>query len=195
LLAVDSDGEVLAALDHDLTRRFAGDYRIVTAETPAAALVELDADDEVAVVIAGQWLSGTTGIDFLSGCHQLHPAAKRLLLITNGDFLGGQAAVRAMALGQLDDYVNKPWGNPELELYPTVSELLSQRSHSAVVAGSQPEIVRIVGPQWSARSHQLRDVLSRNSIPHGFYDVTKPEGRQLLARAGVAPVDLPPVII
>jgi hypothetical protein len=41
LLAVDSDGEVLAALDHDLTRRFAGDYRIVTAETPAAALVEL----------------------------------------------------------------------------------------------------------------------------------------------------------
>ena len=192
LLAVDSDGEVVAALDHDLTRRFAGDYRIVTAETPAAALVELDADDEVAVVIAGQWLSGTTGIDFLSACHQLHPAAKRLLLITNGDFLGGQAAVRAMALGQLDDYVNKPWGNPELELYPTVSELLSQRSHSAVVAGSQPEIVRIVGPQWSARSHQLRDVLSRNSIPHGFYDVTKPEGRQLLARAGVAPVDLPP---
>jgi thioredoxin reductase (NADPH) len=192
LLAVDSDREALAALDHDLTRRFAGDYRIVTAETPEAALAELDADDEIAVVIAGQWLIGTTGTDFLSVCHQLHPAAKRLLLITNGDFPGGQAAVRAMALGLLDDYVNKPWGNPELELYPTVSELLSQRSRSAVVAGSQPEIVRIVGPQWSSRSHQLRDVLSRNSIPHGFYDVTKPEGRQLLERAGVATVDLPP---
>jgi hypothetical protein len=34
LLAVDSDREVLAALDHDLTRRFAGDYRILTADTP-----------------------------------------------------------------------------------------------------------------------------------------------------------------
>lgn len=176
LLAVDKDSQVLAALERDLTRRFKADYRIVTAASPEAALTELDADDEVAVIIAGQWLIGTSGVDFLTACHQLHPAAKRLLLITYGDFLGGQAAVRAMALGQVDHYVNKPWGNPELELYPTISELLSQRSRAAVVAGSQPEIVRIVGPQWSVRSHQLRDLLTRNSIPHGFYDVAKPEG-------------------
>jgi thioredoxin reductase (NADPH) len=144
------------------------------------------------VVIAGQWLIGTTGVDFLAACHQLHPAAKRLLLITYGDFLAGKAAVHAMALGQVDHYVNKPWGNPELELYPTVSELLSQRSRTAVVAGSQPEVVRVVGPQWSPRSHKLRDLLTRNSIPHGFYDVAKAEGRQLLERAGVASVDQPP---
>jgi thioredoxin reductase (NADPH) len=192
LLGVDSDRRVLAALQHDLTRRFQADYRIVTADTPEAALAELDADADVAVVIAGQWLTGTTGIDFLAACHQLHPAAKRLLLITYGDFLAGKAAVHAMALGQVDHYVNKPWGNPELELYPTVSELLSQQSRTAVVAGSQPEVVRVVGPQWSPRSHKLRDLLTRNSIPHGFYDVTKPEGRQLLERAGVAPVDQPP---
>ena len=149
LLAVDSDRRVLAALQRDLTRRFQADYRIVTANTPEAALAELDAGADVAVVIAGQWLIGTTGIDFLAACHQLHPAAKRLLLITYGDFLAGKAAVHAMALGQVDHYVNKPWGNPELELYPTVSELLSQRSRTAVVAGSQPEVVRVVGPQWS----------------------------------------------
>ena len=147
------------------------------------------------MIIAGQWLIGTSGVDFLTACHQLHPAAKRLLLITYGDFLGGQAAVRAMALGQVDHYVNKPWGNPELELYPTISELLSQRSRAAVVAGSQPEIVRIVGPQWSVRSHQLRDLLTRNSIPHGFYDVTKPEGRQLLEQADVAVLDQPVVLL
>ena len=195
LLAVDRDSQVLAALERDLTRRFKADYRIVTAATPEAALTELDADDEVAVIIAGQWLIGTSGVDFLTACHQLHPTAKRLLLITYGDFLGGQAAVRAMALGQVDHYVNKPWGNPELELYPTISELLSQRSRAAVVAGSQPEIVRIVGPQWSVRSHQLRDLLTRNSIPHGFYDVTKPEGRQLLEQADVAVLDQPVVLL
>lgn len=195
LLAVDRDSQVLAALERDLTRRFKADYRIVTAASPEAALTELDADDEVAVIIAGQWLIGTSGVDFLTACHQLHPAAKRLLLITYGDFLGGQAAVRAMALGQVDHYVNKPWGNPELELYPTISELLSQRSRAAVVAGSQPEIVRIVGPQWSVRSHQLRDLLTRNSIPHGFYDVTKPEGRQLLEQADVAVLDQPVVLL
>jgi hypothetical protein len=60
-----------------------------------------------------------------------------------------------MALGLLDDYLNEPWGDPELELYREVSELLSQRARAAVAAGSQPVAVRVVGQQWSARSHEL----------------------------------------
>jgi thioredoxin reductase (NADPH) len=176
LLGVDSDRDILAAIQRDLTRRFAADYRIVTAETPEGASAELDAADQVALVIAGHWLAGTTGVDFLTACHQLHPAAKRLILITYGDIAAGRAAVRAMALGQLDHYLNKPWGNPELELYPTVSELLSQRVRAVVPAGYQPEAVSIVGPRWSARSHELRDLLARNNVSHGFYDVTKPRG-------------------
>ena len=64
-----------------------------------------------------------------------------------------------------------------------------------MTAGSQPDVVRIVGPRWSVRSHQLRDPLTRNNIPHGFYDVTKPEGRQLLEKAGVAPADQPVVLL
>jgi thioredoxin reductase (NADPH) len=191
LLGVDSDRDILAAIQRDLTRRFAADYRIVTAETPEGAFIELDVADQVALVIAGQWLAGTTGVDFLTACHQLHPAAKRLILITYGDITAGRAAVRAMALGQLDHYLNKPWGDPELELYPTVSELLSQRLRVVVAAGSQPEAVRIVGPRWSARSHELRDLLARNNVSHGFYDVTKPEGRRLLEDAGVRAGDHP----
>src|SRR5262245_54771092 len=147
LLAVDNDVGILAAMERDLFRRFATDYRIVIADGPETALAKLKADDKVAVAMAGQWLTDTTGVDFLTECHQLHPAAKRLLLITYGDFAAGQAALRAMALGQLDHYVNKPWGNPEVELYPTITELLSQRSRTVVVAGSQPEVVRIVGPR------------------------------------------------
>jgi thioredoxin reductase (NADPH) len=195
LLGVDNDPDILTALQRDLTRRFAADYRIVTADAPDAALAELDADDQVAVVIAGQWLTDTTGVDFLSACHQLYPAAKRVLLITYGDYAGGTAAVRAISLGQLDQAFNKPWGDPELELYPAVSDLLSQRRRATVAAGSQPEVAWIVGPQWSARSHQLRDLLSRNNIVHGFYDVAKPEGRQLLKQAAVAAGDRPIVLL
>jgi thioredoxin reductase (NADPH) len=191
LLGVDSDRDILAAIQRDLTRRFAADYRIVTAETPEGASAELDAADQVALVIAGHWLAGTTGVDFLTACHQLHPAAKRLILITYGDIVAGRAAVRAMALGQLDHYLNKPWGDPELELYPAVSELLSQRVRAVVVAGSQPEAVRIVGPRWSARSHELRDLLARNNVSHGFYDVAKPEEARLLQEAGVTAGDHP----
>jgi hypothetical protein len=34
LLAVDSDRDILTTIERDLTRRFAADYRIVTADTP-----------------------------------------------------------------------------------------------------------------------------------------------------------------
>jgi thioredoxin reductase (NADPH) len=195
LLAVDNDPDILTALQRDLTRRFGADYRIVTANAPEAALAKLAVDDQVAVAVAGQWLGDTTGLDFLGACHQLYSAAKRLLLVTYGDYAGGTAAVRAISLGQLDEALNKPWGDPEVELYPAVSVLLSQRSRGAVVAGSQPEVARIVGPQWSPRSHELRDLLTRNSIVHGFYDVAKPEGRQLLKQAGVAAEDRPIVLL
>jgi thioredoxin reductase (NADPH) len=196
LLAVDADQEILAAQQNDLPRRFAPDYRTVTADTPEAALAELHPEDQVAVVIATQWLTGTTGgLTFYRYVTDVIRPQKRLLLITYGDFAAGKAAVQAMALGQVDHYLNKPWGDPELELYPTISELLSQRSRAAGVTGAQPEVVRIIGPQWSARSHQLRDLLTRNSIPHGFYDVAKPEGYQLLQQTGVDSVDQPVVLL
>jgi thioredoxin reductase (NADPH) len=195
LVAVDNDPDILAALQRDLTRRFAADYRIVTASTQEAALAELDVDDQVAVAIAGQWLTDGTGVDFLIACHQVYPTAKRVLLITHGDYAGGTAAVRAISLGQVEEALNKPWGDPELELYPALSEMLSQRRRATLAAGSQPEVARVVGPQWSARSHQLRDLLTRNSIVHGFYDVATPAGRQLLQQAGIAPGDRPIVLL
>lgn len=99
LVAVDSEPDILAAMERDLARRFAVDYRIVTSHNSETVLAELDADDDVAVAMAGQWLAETSGVDFLRACHQLYPAAKRLLLITYGDAAGGTAALRAMALG------------------------------------------------------------------------------------------------
>ena len=47
-----------------------------------------------------------------------------------------------------------------------------------------------MGPRWSARSHELRDLLARNNVSP-FYDVTKPEGRRLLEDAGVRAGDRP----
>jgi thioredoxin reductase (NADPH) len=77
LLVVDGDREILTTAERDLSRRFAADYRIVTADTPEAAFAELDIGDQVALVMAGQSLADTDGVDFLNTCHQLHPAAKR----------------------------------------------------------------------------------------------------------------------
>jgi thioredoxin reductase len=51
-----------------------------------------------------------------------------------------------------------------------------------------------VGPRWSARSHELRDLLGRNNIAHGFYDAAGEDGRRLLAQVGLE-AGGPPVLL
>ena len=42
------------------------------------------------------------------------------------------------------------------------------------------EVVRVVGEEWAARSHELRELLGRNGIPFSFYPADSPEGQRLL---------------
>jgi thioredoxin reductase (NADPH) len=130
LVVVHDDREMLAALEQTLLQRFGTDYQIAALETPAEALDVLGrssvADEQVAVLLANQRLPGMTGVQFLSRAHAVHPAAKRVLLIPYGDVAAGVAGLQAMALGQLDHWLNTPVGPPELQLYPTLGELLSQ---------------------------------------------------------------------
>jgi thioredoxin reductase (NADPH) len=199
LVVVYDDREVLAALEQALLRRFGADYQIVAADTPAAALDVLgrlgQAGEQVALVLADQWLQGMTGVQLLCRAHALHPTAKRVLFITYGDAAGGTAGLQAMALGQLDHYLNAPWGPPELQLYPTLSEALSQWAKATKSFGSGPELVRILGPRFSPRSHELRDLLARNSISHGFYDADSEDGRRLLAQAGLEAAGSPVLLL
>jgi thioredoxin reductase (NADPH) len=199
LVVVYEDQEVLAALEQVLRGRFGAVYQILAAAAPAAGLDVLgrlgQAGEQVELVLADQWLQGMTGVQFLCRVHELHPTAKRVLFNTYGDAAGGMAGLQAMALGQLDHYLNAPWGPPELQLYPTLSEALSQWAKATSSLGSGPELVRIVGPRWSPRSHELRDLLARNSISHGFYDADSEDGRRLLARAGLEGAGSPVLLL
>jgi CheY-like chemotaxis protein len=145
LLMVNDNADTLAALERDLGRRLGADYQVVAVDSPADGLGILErlaaAGDEVALLLADQWLPGMTGIQLLSRAHAVHPAAKRVLLITYDDVAAGVAGLQAMALGQLDHWLNTPFGPPELQLYPAVSEQLGQWARATVSAGSQPEWV------------------------------------------------------
>ena len=65
LFVVDENPEVLEALSGDLGRRFAADYRILSEPSPASALTVLErlaaASRQVALVVAGQQMIGTSG--------------------------------------------------------------------------------------------------------------------------------------
>lgn len=187
---------VLEALAAELRRRFGADYQVLAEASPAAlaALERLAAgSDPVALVVAGEALPGTSGVAFLVRAHELHPDARRMLLIGRGEWASGAAhpAVRAMTLGQIDSYLFHPWAEPERWLHLPVTEQLADWTASRPPA---VEAIRVVGNRWEPRSHRLRDVLSRASIPYGFYPPDSETGRRLLAQAGQDGTRLPVVV-
>ncbi len=197
VLAVDDDGDVLAALEQALRKRYGADYQILVERSPAAGLQTLERlgqqDVAVAVIIADQWMPQMTGLELLARARQLHPSARRLLLIGVWDRTANQPMSQAMTLGRLDGWVLKPWEPAEEHLYLPVSEQLTEW----IRATGQPGFVaiQIVGEQWTPRSHQIRDLLDRNAIPYQFHPHDSQAGRQLLRQSGQDGSRLPVLVL
>jgi thioredoxin reductase (NADPH) len=88
LLAVDADRVALADVERQLRDRYASSYDVrctASAEEALELLVRLSVDgEEVALALAAQSLSDTTGGELLERVRQLHPHAKRGLLVPAG---------------------------------------------------------------------------------------------------------------
>src|SRR5690606_15888065 len=193
LILVAQDPAVLGSLSHDLERRFGNDCDVVAKPDPFKALAALrDLAQEkapVALLIADHAMADLAGTEFLVEAHALHPRAKRILLVER-DYTAANPIVPAMTLGQIDYHLVKPW-NPERGLYTAVSEFLA-----AWAATCEPgfTLFRIVGPEQSARAHEVRDLLTRFNEPFAFYASDSEEGRRLLREVGQDGRRLPVVI-
>jgi thioredoxin reductase (NADPH) len=143
------------------------------------------------LLLAGRRMTKMSGVEFLVAAHALHPAAKRILRLDRGDYTATNPAVRAMTLGQIDYHLFTPWQPAERWLYPPVSDFLADWSKT-----QEPSFValQIVGRQWDARSHQLRDMLTRVPLPYRFHPHDSQAGRRLLREAGQDGNRLPVVI-
>jgi len=195
LFLVNDQDRVLDALAGDLARRFGVDYRILGERSPAAALATLAqlaaGSEEVALLIAAQRMRQMPGVEFLVRAHELQPAAKRVLLVGRRQWTSTNPAVRAMTLGQIDDYLFEPWLPAGRWLYLPISQVLADWVPSRAPSF---EGIRIVGPRWGTRAHELRDTLTRMGIPHGWYAADSQAGRQLLEEAGQDGSRLPVVV-
>ena len=101
-LLVAEDGPRREALTADLNRRYAADYQVIGAASAGTALTTLadfaDSGAVVALVFADERLAEMPAVDFLARAHDLHPGAKRVLLVARGDWSAAHPAVSAMAL-------------------------------------------------------------------------------------------------
>lgn len=194
ILLIDDDRETLAELREVVERRYGADYHVLPESSTESGLTLLHdlrtRNADLALVVADQWMPGMTGVDFLSRVHDLHPDAKRVLVIDAMDQRASAPLAQALALGRIDQHVHRPWQPAEDLLHPVLTELLAEwtRRHRP-----RFEAVRIVGNRWDARSHELRDLLDRNNVPHGFYDADSEPGRNLLRELGATDERLPVV--
>jgi thioredoxin reductase (NADPH) len=191
IVTVDDDPGVSRAVARDLRRHYGERYRIVRAESGAAALDALRQlklrGDLVAVILADYRMPQMNGIEFLEHAMDVYPGARRVLLTAYADT---DAAIDAINVVDLDHYLLKPWDPPEEKLYPVVDALLDAwlaSDHRPV-----PE-TKVVGHRWSARSSGVREFLARNQVPYRWYASDEPEGRRLLAAAGADGLALPVV--
>jgi thioredoxin reductase (NADPH) len=94
------------------------------------------------------------------------------------------AIVEAAALGQIDFYLPKPVWSPDEQFHRTITESLEQWWRQR---GGQFAAVTVIGTEPSARVHEIRDLLTRNSIPFGFHRADSEEGSAALLRLGLDP--------
>jgi thioredoxin reductase (NADPH) len=173
LLTVDDDHEVLRAIERDLRRNYAKDYRVLRAESGPAALEivrELKLrSNPVALFLVDQRMPGQSGVEFLEKAIELFPDAKRVLLTAYADT---DAAIAAINEAGINHYLLKPWDPPEENLYPVLDDLLEDWQ------GTNPpqfEGIRVLGNRWSPASHNIKDFLARNHVPYQWLDIEASE--------------------
>ena len=146
LFVLDDDPTSLDVLLSDLARRFGNDFTVTGDTSPATALSALEqmaaANEPVALLLVND-----AAVDFLERAHELHPQAKRVLLVDR-DYSSMSPAVQAITLGHADYHIVRPWMDDEA-MYRAMSEYLS-----AWTRDREPnfELFRIIAAEGDRRS-------------------------------------------
>lgn len=193
ILSVDDDPQVLRSIKTDLRKKYKDDFRIISTVSANEALESLPelkkSGETVALYLSDQRMPEMDGVDFLEKARVFYPDAKRVLLTAYSDTT---AAIKAINDVQLDYYLVKPWDPPEEKLYPVLDDLLDQWE-----VQHKPEFygIRVLGYQYSPKSHIIKDFLAGNLIPYQWLDIeANPKARELQQTLGLEMTAFPAVL-
>ena len=161
LLTVDDDPSVSRSVARDLRRRYGREFRVVRAESGLEALEALREiklrGDSVVALLADYRMPDMNGVDFLEQAMDLFPQARRALLTAYADT---DAAIAAINVVDVDQYLLKPWDPPEEKLYPVIDQMIDalardrRRPGQGGQAGRPPAVggvapgARLPRPWW-----------------------------------------------
>ncbi len=192
IFALDDDPQVLRAVTRDLKSEYRAAYRVMSTDSAndaLEALVDLKKKNEtIALFLVDQRMPEMLGVEFLAEAKKQFPDAKKVLLTAYSDT---EAAIKAINDVQLDYYLTKPWNPPEEKLYPTLNDLLD-----AWQLNYQPEFdgIKVLGYQFSPKSHDIKDFLSANLFPFQWLDVeTSEKAKEIIELYNLTVTDMPVV--
>jgi thioredoxin reductase (NADPH) len=185
LVAVDDNPGLLRDVERELRNRYEPDYRVCCLSSAEDALARLEAlaaaGEQVALVLAGEVLSGAPGTALLAEVRRICPQAQRLLLIGwghLGDERTRDAIFEAISRGRMDHYLVRPAPPPDEAFHQAISGFLLRWAETQRRA---PYTIDVVGDSWSGRAYELREMLERCAMTHRFLLADSDEGRALLS--------------
>jgi len=195
IVVLERDEIALRGVRAQLAQRYGRDYEILAFSDADEALASVEgAGADLALLFVGATSAGAAGERLLDRVHQLHPHAKRALLVAGEAWSDPATAdlIRSlMALGRIDHYVQLPAGAPDEVFHEAVSSFLLEGARDR---RSVPQTVHIVGREWSGRAFELREVFEKCAVPHAFWLADSEKGRELIAKAGPE-ADLPLMVL
>lgn len=193
IFCIDDDLQVLRAITRDLKAQYRKEYKILSTSSAKEAIESLlelkNSGETVALFVADQRMPEMDGVSFLVKAIDFYPDAKRVLLTAYSDT---DAAIKAINEVKLDYYLMKPWDPPEEKLFPVIEDLLDewQNTYKPGFKG-----IKVIGYQFSPKSHNIKVFLAGNLIPYQWMDIEKSkEGQQLLEVNNFDVKELPVVL-
>ncbi|MGI9179930.1 MAG: FAD-dependent oxidoreductase [Longimicrobiaceae bacterium] len=183
LLVVEDDPQLLESAEEGLRSEFGGDFRVLGAASGTEALERLrdlrQRGAAVALLLVNHELGEMSGKEFLGQALEICPDMRGVLYTDDAE---SDAEARESNQVSVDTYLLRPWDSPEVSLYPVLRDLLEewQSTFRPPFSG-----VRVVGFQWSAKAHEVKDFLARNRVPYLWPDVERDtDARRLVEEMG-----------
>ena len=194
IIIVDDDTQVLRAIQRDVRSVYRDEYKVAATESAIEAIdliKELKLrNEEVALFISDQRMPEMEGVTFLEIANDIYPDARKVLLTAYSDI---DAAIKAINNVKLDYYLLKPWHPAEEKLFPVVKDLLDEWH---ALYKPDHEGTRIIGFQWSPKSHRIKEFLSGNLIPYTWMDIENhADAEKYLVSTNLSRSDLPLIIL
>lgn len=123
ILFVDDQPHILQSL-----RLLFHDYEVLTAENATEALMHLQENPDVAVVVSDQRMPGMQGIELLRQVKVLYPHAIRILLTGYADI---DAIISSVNDGEVFRFIPKPWEAAKLRETIQLAMRIFQRKNFA----------------------------------------------------------------